>query len=310
VRYSVVVPIFNEAPTLRELHRRIAETLSREPGDFEIIFVDDGSSDGSYEILESIHREDPGAHVRVVRFWRNFGQHPAVIAGFDHARGEILITLDGDLQNPPEEIPKLLRKLEEGYDVAAGVRRHRRDSILRKIPSRIVNAMVGRLTGVRLRDYGCLLRAYRRHVIELLRRFPETTIYFTAMVSYLGVRIGEVDVDHHPRAAGASKYRFLKLVALNFNLLTGYSILPIQAVSLGGIAVAAIGFILSLISFALVFLSQASLWAWALVFSLVFFLFGVQLAALGIMGEYVGRIHIEVKRRPFYLVRSVIEREA
>ncbi|MFQ5654075.1 MAG: glycosyltransferase [Planctomycetota bacterium] len=299
---SVVIPLYNEEGSVAELDRRLRTVMEGLGRPYEILYVDDGSTDTTPRILARIEEEDP--RVRVITFSRNFGQHPAVYAGFDRVRGSVVITLDGDLQNPPEEIPKLLEKLEEGFDVVAGVRAVRHDSILRTIPSRFVNWMVGKLTRVPLRDYGCLLRAYRRPVIETLRRCREQTVYFTALVSWLGVRIAEVEVNHAPRAAGRSKYNWLKLITMNFDLLTGYSILPIQLISICGILLAALGFLLALLFLGIGFLRPSNL-TWVLLgLSAFFSFFGLQLVALGFIGEYIGRVLIEVKQRPYYLLKE------
>lgn len=305
LRYSVVIPVFNEAACLEELHRRLMAVADTWSDSFEIIYVDDGSRDETPQILERLCGA-PDSPARFLRFARNFGQHPAVIAGFESLRGEIVVTLDADLQNPPEEIPKLLAALEDDVDVVAGVRAERQDPWLRKLPSRVVNWMVGKLTGVPLRDYGCLLRVYRRPVIEALLRCREQSVYFTALVSWLGVRIREVEVEHAPREAGESKYNWLKLITMNFDLLTGYSNLPIQLISLGGIAVSGIGFALALVFFVLGW-AYSSLGFW-LVFGIgvLSSLVGLQLIALGFIGEYIGRILMEVKQRPFYLLESEV----
>lgn len=305
--YSVVIPVFNEEECLQELHERLSEVMVGRGARFEVIYVNDGSTDGTRELLDGFAREDE--RVRVVTFARNFGQHPAVFAGFRAVRGNVVITLDADLQNPPEEIPKLLDRLGDEVDVVAGVRSLRHDSILRRIPSRCVNWMISRLTGVPLRDYGCLLRAYRRSTIEGLLRCPERNLYFTALISWLGARIVEIDVDHAPRAAGSSKYGWLKLIRLNFDLLTGYSIFPIQLISFSGLAVATIGFLCSVLFLGLGLLQASNAYWIMFALSALSFLFGLQLFALGFIGEYIGRILIEVKQRPFYVLREDLESE-
>lgn len=299
--YSVVIPVLNEEGCIEDLNRRLGAVMGELDGSYEIIYVDDGSTDGTPALLDGFRDDDE--RVRVVRFTRNFGQHPAVYAGFSASRGETIITLDADLQNPPEEIPKLLEKLAEGYDMVTGVRTGRQDSLLRTLPSRFVNWMIGKLTRVPLRDYGCLLRVYKRGVIEKLQQCREQTVYFTALISWLGVKIAEVEVAHAARAAGRSKYNWLKLITMNFDLLTGYSILPIQIISIGGICMAGLGFLCSLVFLVLGLVDPSSntIW-WLLGFSGLSFLFGLQLVALGFIGEYIGRILIEVKGRPFYIL--------
>ena len=307
--YSVVIPLYNERGCIDELHQRLHAVMEREvDGSYEILYVDDGSSDGTEVVLDELEATIP--QVKVVRFARNFGQHPAVYAGFDQAQGNVIITLDGDLQNPPEEIPKLLAKLAEGkYDMVTGVRTGRQDSILRTLPSRFVNWMIGKLTRVPLKDYGCLLRVYRREVIETLRRCGEQTVYFTALISWLGVRVAEVEVKHAARGAGRSKYNWLRLITMNFDLLTGYSIFPIQVISLGGIALSLVGFAAALGCLLAVVLAPG-VYTWvALGLSALFFLFGLQLVALGFIGEYIGRVMIEVKHRPYYVLAEELRPE-
>ena len=302
VRYSVVIPVYNEAACIEELNRRLVDVMTGLNESYEIIYVNDGSSDGTFELLESFVAENRS--VRALHFTRNFGQHPAVYAGFDHYQGEVIITLDADLQNPPEEIPRLIGYLGDNVDMVAGVRSERHDSVFRTLPSRFVNWMIGKLTRVPLRDYGCLLRVYRRSVIEMLRRCQEHSVYFTAMISWLGVRIVEIEVHHAPRAAGSSKYNWLKLITMNFDLITGYSIFPIQLISLGGLAVAGLGFVFG-VGFLLASLFSPATGSYVgLGFSVAFLMFGVLLVALGFIGEYIGRILIEVKGRPFYLLRD------
>lgn len=302
-KYSVVIPVFNEEGCLEELNSRVVTVMEGLGDTFEVIYVNDGSSDATPELLSGFAAADP--RIRVIHFMRNFGQHPAVYAGFDHLRGDTVVTLDADLQNPPEEIPKLIAKLEEGHEVVAGVRSQRRDSILRTLPSRLVNWMVGRLTRVPLRDYGCLLRAYRREVIDMLLLCQERTKYFTALISWLGVKIAEIDVEHAPRAAGTSKYNFRKLITMNFDLLTGFSILPIQLISLGGFIAASVGILLAgfLLVLGLIY-GHGNLWWVLLALSACFFFFGMLVVAMGFIGEYIGRVLIEVKARPYYLIRS------
>lgn len=305
IAYSVVVPVYNEAGNLAALHERLTAVLRGLGRPYELLFVDDGSTDGSAGMLRALQAADP--HVRVILLVRNFGQHPAVMAGFDAVRGEVVITLDADLQNPPEEIPKLLRGLEEGYDIATGWRRTREDPLLRRLGSVLVNKMIGGLTGVRLRDYGCMLRAYRRQAVEHLKRFPEKHKFLTVLTSWLHLRIVEVEVEQAARHSGSSKYTLAKLVRLNFDLLTGFSTTPIHVVSLLGFAMSALGFALGFFFLVDWLVSGASAVGMAAFFSAVLFLGGMQLLALGMVGEYVARIFVQVQARPYYLVKEVLE---
>jgi len=305
VRYSVVIPVFNEAANIDELHARLSAVMEELDGTCEIIFVDDGSRDGSFDALKKIHNADN--RVRVLRLTRNFGQHPAVTAGFDASHGDIIITLDADLQNPPEEIPKLVAKLAQGWDVATGVRQARKDSILRRAPSKLVNWVIGKLTGVPLEDYGCMLRAYKRRVIELLSECPEATRFITALVSWLGVSIVEVPVEHAVRKHGRSKYGFGKLVRMNFDLLTGFSLFPIQVIGMAGAALCVLGVLALVVLATLDFaVGLSGLWAWWIAAAMGT-LAGVQLVAIGILGEYVGRISVETKARPYYVIRERLD---
>jgi undecaprenyl-phosphate 4-deoxy-4-formamido-L-arabinose transferase len=302
---STVVPVFNEEANLLELHRRLAASLASSGKRYEMIFVDDGSSDRSLEILREIAEKDP--NVVVVELVRNFGQHAAVFAGFARARGEVVVTLDADLQNPPEEIPKLLAKIDEGYDAVGGWRAERHDSILRTLPSRLVNRVMSAVTGVRLHDYGCMLRAYRRTVVESMCRCNEISSFIPALANTFAKRVCEVPVGHAERSAGNSKYGLLKLINLNFDLVTGFSRLPLKLTTLAGMVIALVSFALA--AYILVMrIVRGHEWAMFGVFTLfaiLFFLVGMLFVSIGLLGEYVGRIYSEVRRRPRYVIRRI-----
>jgi undecaprenyl-phosphate 4-deoxy-4-formamido-L-arabinose transferase len=301
---SVVIPVFNEAPTLADLHQRLALTLKETGRPWEIIFVDDGSTDRSADVLRALHAQDPAVHV--VRFNRNYGQHAAVFAGMERARGEVVVTLDADLQNPPEEIPALLRRLDEGFDVVGGARVHRHDPWFRRAASRLVNGATSAIVGVRMTDYGCMLRAYRRPIVDQMVACQEISRFIPALANTFAASVAEVPVEHAPRRAGRSKYGLLSLLRLNMDLMTSFSLLPIQAVSLAGVLVAALG-----LGFAL-FLGLRRLLVGPEVegvftlFAILFFFVGLQILALGLIGEYVGRIYQEVRRRPRYVVSEIL----
>lgn len=301
---SVVVPLWNERENVKPLYDRLTKVLSSQGWTYELVMVDDGSSDTTFDELKKIALADKS--LRIIRFTRNFGQHQAVLAGFKVAKGEFVATLDADLQNPPEEIPRLVQALGREYDIASGLRTHRKDPLLRRISSLFVNWMMSRLTGVKLRDYGCMLRVYRRRAVELITQCREHTRFITVLASWLGLSIVEVPVDHHHRYAGRSKYTFLKLLTRNIDLLTGFSVLPIQAISVLGIVIAFAGFAVG-----------AVLIAWRLLYgpgpsglvslvALLFFLLGLQLLALGVIGEYVGRVLIQIYDRPQYVIRETV----
>jgi undecaprenyl-phosphate 4-deoxy-4-formamido-L-arabinose transferase len=265
---SVVIPVYNEEDNLQELGERLIRTLSRLGRSFEIIFVDDGSTDRSWQLLTDLNRQYP-QNVRALQFHRNFGQHQAIFAGFQTARGQIMVTLDADLQNPPEEIPRLVAKLEEGYDTVGGWRENRQDSVFRKLPSLLVNYLMSRVTGVKLRDYGCMLRAYRREVIDSINQCQESSSFIPALANLFSHRVAEIPVGHAERERGQSKYSLIKLLRLNFDLMTGFSNLPIHLVGFMGVAIALLGLLFgrkwkgcSLCSPSSLSLWASTPWAW------------------------------------------------
>jgi len=301
---SLVVPVYNEEENLRPLYERITAAMAPLGRTWELILVDDGSRDGSLRTLEALHKDDP-AHVRVVELLRNFGQHAAVFAGFAQARGEVVVTLDADLQNPPEEIQVLLRTIDEGFDVVGGYRREREDSWFRKTASRIVNRITARATGVKMRDYGCMLRAYRRPIVEAMVATTEIATFIPALANAFARDVAEVEVAHAPRARGESKYSFWRLIRLNFDLMTGFSNLPLQFISWVGALLAIVGFSFGLFLFVRRLIIGPEEGGLFTLFAILFAFLGVQLFCLGLMGEYVGRIYSEVRHRPRYLIRRV-----
>lgn len=302
---SVVIPVYNEEENIPPLHRRLKETMGKLGVGYEIIFIDDGSSDRSVELINGLGGNDP--HIRLIEFNRNYGQHAAVFAGFEHSLGRIVVTLDADLQNPPEEIPKLISKIEEGYDIVGGLRGRRRDSAFRKIPSWLVNRFIARATGVGLRDYGCMLRAYRRMVVDQIVRCNEISSFIPTLANSFARSVTEIEVAHEERKRGKSKYNLRRLIKLNFDLVTGFSLFPIQLISGLGILIALLGIGFGLLLIALRFIYGA-VWAAQGVFTLfaVLFVFvGIQLLAMGLIGEYIGRIYAEVRNRPRYVIKRI-----
>lgn len=302
---SVVVPVYDERDTLDALHLRLSRTLLQMGRPYEIVYVDDGSRDGTGAILKALYERDRS--VKVVCLNRNYGQHAAVLAGFELAKGEIVVTLDGDLQNPPEEIPKLVAKVEEGYEVVGGWRERRQDPFVRRFFSFLINRVTSLTVGVKMNDYGCMLRAYRSSVVDRIRQCPEVSSFIPALANSLASSVAEVPVAHSPRPHGRSKYNPLRLMRLNFDLLTGFSLLPIQAVSFAGIFIAFLG-----LAFAF-FLGLRRLVVGPEVegvftlFAILFFFVGLQILALGLIGEYVGRIYMEVRHRPRYVIKEILE---
>lgn len=306
VDVSVVIPIFNEEANIRPLYERLAATLDALPRSVEVWFVDDGSTDGSLPLLRELVERDP--RVGVIELASNSGQHAAVMAGFAACSGKVIVTLDGDLQNPPEEIPTLLAKVDEGYDVVGGWRETRHDSFLRRVPSFLVNRVTSAAVGVPMRDYGCMLRAYRRKVVEQMLACNERSLFIPALANTLARRTAEVQVGHADRAAGASRYTLLKLMRLAFDLLTGFSLLPIQLVSLSGIVVALAGLGFGAFLFVRRLVVGPESEGVFTLFAILFVFLGVLILGVGIVGEYVGRIYLEVRERPLYQVRAIYRR--
>lgn len=301
---SIVIPVYNESANLRALWARLNPVVTALGRECEVIFVDDGSRDDSLEILRGFAADDP--RVRVVELARNFGQHSALLAGFRNCRGEIVVTLDADLQNPPEEIPKLIAAIEEGNDVVGGWREERQDRTYRRLASRLHNRLTSVIVGVPMHDYGCMLRAYRRHIIETVVECDEKASFVPALANSFAKRVAEIPVGHAERAGGESKYNLFGLAHLSLNLITGFSLLPMRALSLTGIGIFVLDAILAalLLGHRLIYGPQQEGALWTL-FSVLFFFVGLMFLALGLIGEYIGRIYIEVRRRPTYIVRAV-----
>lgn len=300
---SVVIPVYNEEDNLPELQRRLLAVLSRLPYEAEIIYVDDGSTDRSWLLIQKFHEEHPEL-VRGLQFTRNFGQHPAIFAGFQAARGQVVVTLDADLQNPPEEIPRLLAKLDEGYDIVGGWREQRRDSLFRRLPSAIINWLMSRVTGVHLRDYGCMLRAYRREVVDSINQCQESTSFIPALANSFARRIAEIPVGHAERTRGKSKYSLVKLIRLNFDFMTGFSHLPIHAVGFLGLIIALGGLGFGIYLLIRRFWLGPEVEGVFTLFAILFVFVGLQFFGLALIGEYVGRIYREVRHRPRFVIRQ------
>ena len=304
---SVIVPVFNERENLPELLRRTLAAGRALGRPWERSLIDDGSRDGSDDMLAQYAREHAG-EVKALLLYRNAGQHNAILCGFAHAQGDVLVTLDADLQNPPEEIGRLVEKIEEGFDVVGSVRQDRQDAAFRKIFSGMVNLMVRRSTGVILHDYGCMLRAYRRKVVEAMLSCRERSTFIPVLANLFAKRVTEIPVGHAERAAGTSKYSFLKLINLQFDLLTCMTAGPLRLLSWVGLCISAMSLLFGALLLVLRFAYGAE-WAGQGVFTLfavLFFFTGAQFVALGLMGEYVGRIHGDVRERPRYLLDRVV----
>lgn len=303
---SVVIPVYNEEANLGELSERLLKTLTDDGRPFEIIFVDDGSSDRSWEILTQLHQNHPDK-IRALQFFRNFGQHQAIFAGFQATRGRVVVTLDADLQNLPEDIPKLLAKLEEGYDTVGGWRENRLDSWLRRLPSYFMNRTMSWVTGVKLKDYGCMLRAYRREVVDSINQCHESSSFIPALANLFSRRVAEIPVGHAERERGTSKYNLFKLLRLNFDLVTGFSHLPIHALGALGIAIALLGFFFGLFLFVRRLLVGPEVEGVFTLFAILFIFVGLNTFGLALIGAYVGRIYKEVRGRPRFIIRQRLD---
>jgi len=306
-KLSVVIPVFNEEKNLAELMDRCIDTCIGINREFEIILVDDGSSDGSRDLIRRGAAQNPG---RVIGLFlnRNYGQHSAIMAGFAEAKGDIVVTLDADLQNPPEEIPKLVAKAEEGFDVVGTVRMSRRDTFFRRAASHMVNQLVQMSTGVDMHDYGCMLRAYHRRIVEAMLQCHERSTFIPVLANSFAARTIEIDVHHASRSAGESKYGLWKLVNLQFDLLTSMTTFPLRLLNVLGVAISGlgVGFGMFLIVMRLIYGPD---WAAAGVFTLFAILFifiGAQFLGMGLLGEYIGRIYSDVRARPRYFVEEIV----
>jgi undecaprenyl-phosphate 4-deoxy-4-formamido-L-arabinose transferase len=298
---SVLIPVLNEEESLRELQERLQKTLDNIKKPYEIIYINDGSTDSTQRIMEEFHDRYPG--IRVIEFNRNYGQHMALFAGFTYAKGDIIVTIDADLQNPPEEIPKLIQKIEEGYEVVGTYRKKRKDSLFRRLASMIVNKITSRLVGVKLKDYGCMLRAYRRSIIDNINMCPESSSFIPALANTFAKKIVEIEVEHEERKKGTTKYSLFRLLRLNFDLMTSFSLLPIQFIGVLGIIIAFLGLVFALFLIARRFIVGPEVEGTFTLFGILFFFIGIQIFALGIIGEYIGRIYQEVRRRPRFIVK-------
>jgi undecaprenyl-phosphate 4-deoxy-4-formamido-L-arabinose transferase len=307
-RVSVVIPVYNEEAVLPALFARLYPALDVLGGSYEIVFVNDGSHDRSAALLREQFQKRPDV-TRVVLFNGNYGQHMAIMAGFEHCRGERVVTLDADLQNPPEEIAKLLAKMDEGHDYVGGVRRERQDTVFRRGASRLMNALRERITHIRITDQGCMLRAYSREVVAAINSCREVNTFIPALAYTFAQRPAEIEVAHEERAGGVSKYSLYSLIRLNFDLVTGFSVVPLQSFSFSGIVISllSLAFVVFLAIRRLVVGPEAE--GLFTLFGIAFFLIGITLFGIGLLGEYVGRIYEQVRQRPRYLVQAILEKK-
>jgi glycosyltransferase involved in cell wall biosynthesis len=309
---SVVIPIYNEVASVEELHRQLTDTLTAWGRPYEVIVVDDGSRDGSFDVLARLQKTD--SHLRVIRFRRNFGQTAAFSAGFDHARGRYIVTSDGDLQNDPGDIPPMVAELERGYDIVCGWRKNRKDPLLsRRLPSMVANRLISMATGVALHDYGCSLKVFRAEVVKPLKLYGEMHRFLPAIASEQGVRIAEVVVNHRARRYGRSKYGISRTVRVVLDLLTvkfllSYSTRPLQIFGLLGLPMILVGgAVTGWLALVRLLGRQAIGNRPALLFGMLFLFTGVQLITLGLLAEMQARTYHESQSKPTYVIREILE---
>ena len=301
---SVIIPVYNEEENLNLLFSRLCTAMDSLGKSWEVIFTNDGSSDSSGTILREFCKARD--NVRLIDFNGNFGQHTAIIAGFENASGEVIVTLDADLQNPPEEIGKLLQKIDEGFDTVGGYRKEREDTAMRRYCSKLVNFARDKMTNIRMKDQGCMLRAYKRNIVQAILQTNERSLFIPALAYTYSERPIDIEVDHAARAAGESKYNMYKLIRLNFDLITGFTLVPLQMFTL-------FGFLASFGSFSLVvillfrrfFLGSEAEGVFTL-FAILFFLISVAIVGIGLIGEYIGRIYKVVQSRPKYVIKESV----
>ena len=316
-KISIIVPVFNEEESLSLLHDRLTRVLGGLGDPYEVIFVDDGSHDGSFARLRAISDSDPA--VQVVRLRRNFGQTAALMAGFDQAHGEVLITIDADLQNDPTDIPMLLTKLDEGYDIVSGWRKQRKDPLLTKaLPSMLSNKLASWLTGVHLHDYGCTLKAYRREVIDEIHLYGELHRYIPAVASSVGARVAEIEVQHQPRSYGNSKYGAGRLVRgmldiLTVKLLLTYMNRPMQMFAVLGLLLIVAGALAATVTVLMKAVMGIDMTGNPFLYlAILAFITAIQFLSLGFLGEISVRTYHETQKKPIYVIQEVLagEREA
>ncbi len=303
---SVVIPVYNEEAGLQALFDRLYPALDKLGISYEIVFVNDGSRDRSAALLREQFQKRPDV-TRVILFNGNFGQHMAIMAGFERCRGQRVVTLDADLQNPPEDTYLLLEKMDEGHDYVGSIRRQRSDSLWRHVASRAMNGLRERITRIKMTDQGCMFRAYDRRIIDAINSCREVSTFIPALAYSFARNPAEVVVGHEERAAGESKYSLYSLMRLNFDLMTGFSLVPLQMFSMVGMAVAVgsgLFFVFLAVRRLIIGPEAEGLFT---LFALMFFLIGIALFGIGLLGEYIGRIYQQVRHRPRYLVEAVLE---
>ena len=307
-KLTVVIPVYNEEETLAALFARLYPALDQLSVAYEIIFINDGSRDRSAAILSDQYRARPDV-TRVILFNGNFGQHRAILAGFAHARGECIVTLDADLQNPPEDIALLLAEFDKGHDYVGSIRRQRNDSLWRHLASRAMNRLREKITRIHMTDQGCMMRAYSRRIIDTINQCNEMHTFIPALAYSFAQNPTEVVVGHEERHAGESKYSLYSLIRLNFDLMTGFWIVPLQFFSMLGMLLSVGSGILVVYMLLRRLLLGPEVEGVFTLFAITFFLIGIALFGIGLLGEYIGRIYHEVRQRPRYLIAGILQAE-
>jgi len=307
---SVVVPVYNEEDSLPLLYERLKAVMNTLNNSYELIFIDDGSTDKSWEVLSHLRKRDE--HLKIIRFTRNFGQTAAMAAGFAQAEGEIVIAMDADLQNDPADIPEFLSKIKEGYDLVSGWRKNRQDdTIKRKIPSKIANWLIGKITGVKIHDYGCSLKAYRSWVIKNISLYGEMHRFIPALAAFIGAKITEIPVRHHPRQFGKTKYGLSRTFKVILDLITvkfllSYSTKPLHFFGLPGVISTLIGLGICLYLTCLKFFYHVHLAGRPLLLLGILLIFiGIQFISLGLIAELIIRTYHETQKKPIYVIREI-----
>lgn len=301
--FSVVIPLYNEEETIPELYRRLTAVMEK-LGTYEIIMVDDGSTDQSWQIIKRLHENDP--RLKGISFSRNFGHHIAITAGLDHAQGQIVSLMDGDLQDPPEEIIKLYKKFKEGYDLVYGLRIERQDNFFRKLSSYFFWNTIRSLSGFDIPKNQSMLRIMNKKYVDNFKKFTERNRFLAGLFAWTGFKQTFVKIEHAPRFAGRSKYNFWKMLRLTFNAVSSFSFFPLQVAGIIGLFISVTAFI-----FGILLIIRKLFWGidvigWPSTMATILFIGGVQLAVLGLIGEYLGRVFSEVQQRPLYIIKDII----
>jgi undecaprenyl-phosphate 4-deoxy-4-formamido-L-arabinose transferase len=303
---SIVIPMFNEEENVDILSKRLLKTMDSIGKTYEIIFVDDGSGDKTPTMLRNLFKKRSDV-VRIITFNGNYGQYVAILAGFEHVRGDVIVTLDADLQNLPEEIPNLLAKIDEGYDLVGGYRAKRHDNFFRTYASKIVNFIRAKATGIEMKDHGCMLRAYKKFIVDEVVKTRETSTFITALAQKFAGNPIDIPVTHEERAAGGSKYSLYKLIRITFDLLTGFSLVPLQFFTIVGMLISSASGIYFFVELFKKVVSRHH--GYGLHFAFVFLLLSVIILGVGLLGEYLGRAYFAICEHPRFIIREILEKK-